>query len=119
MWPRSCRSAAVISAASAPAACASVAVCSACSSWVTGSPLYMRSPLAANTPQMSSMLSAIAVADALPWQRVGLGVGEALHCFLHAFLVAQARILDPAERRQFQAITRDLAHVDAAHVEFR
>ena len=37
-----------------------------------------------------------------PGQRVGLQVGEALHRFLHAFLVAEPRILDAAERRQLQ-----------------
>ena len=54
-----------------------------------------------------------------PGQRVGLGVGEALHRFLHAFLVAQARVLDAAEGRELQAVARDLADVDRADIGAR
>src|SRR5579859_4485928 len=53
-----------------------------------------------------------------PGQRIGLGIAEALHRLEHSFLVAQARILDAAERRHLQTITRHLAHIDAADVEF-
>src|SRR5215471_13183047 len=55
----------------------------------------------------------------LPWQRVRLRIGEAFHRFLYAFLVAQSRVLDAAEGRELEAITRDLAHVDGADVELR
>src|SRR5450631_1340634 len=118
MCPRSCNSAAVISEASAPADSANAAVCNACSSWVTGSPEYMRPPLASNSAQMSGMVNAMIARRGSPRQGIGLHIGEALHRFLHAFLVAQARILDAAERREFQAITGHLAHVDATDDEF-
>src|SRR3974377_538842 len=52
-----------------------------------------------------------------PGQRVGLGVAEALHRLQHAFLVAQAGVLDGAARRHLQAITRDLAYIDAADMQ--
>ena len=38
---------------------------------------------------------------------------EALHRFLHAFLVAEARVLDAAEGRELEAVAGHLAHVDA------
>src|SRR5437762_13368294 len=52
-----------------------------------------------------------------PWQRVRFNVREAFHRFLHAFLVAQSGILDPAERRQLESIARHFAHVDRADVK--
>src|SRR5664279_886345 len=118
MCPRSCNSAAAISAAFAPDDSASAAVCSACSSCVTGSPEYMRPPLASNNAQMSGMLRAMSGRRSSPWQGIGLHVGETLHRFLHAFLVAEARILDAAKGRQFQAIPGHFAHVDAADDQF-
>src|SRR5450755_369399 len=118
MCPRSCNSEAVINAASAPDDSASAAVCSACSSCVTGSPEYMRAPLASNSAQMSGMLRAMSGRRGLPRQGVGLHVGETLHRFLHAFLVTEARILDAPKGRQFQAIAGHLAHVDAADDQF-
>src|SRR5882757_3656101 len=117
-WPRSCSSAAAINAASAPADSASVADCSACSRCVTGSPEYMRPPLASNNAQMSGMVRAMSARCGSPRQGIGLHVGETLHRFLHAFLVAEARILDAAERREFQTITGHLAYVDASDVQF-
>src|SRR4051812_27431652 len=53
----------------------------------------------------------------VPGQRVGLDVGEALHRFLDAFLVAQPRVLDAAERRQLETVARHLADVDGADLE--
>ena len=44
----------------------------------------------------------------LPRQRVRLDVGEALHRFLHAFLVAEPGILDAAEGRELEPIARAL-----------
>ena len=41
-----------------------------------------------------------------PRQAESLEVGEALHRFLHAFLVAQPRVLDAAEGRELQAVAR-------------
>src|SRR5437899_11199179 len=52
-----------------------------------------------------------------PWERVRLDVGEALHRLLHAFLVAEAGVLDAAERRQLETVAGHLANVDAADVE--
>src|SRR5205823_12055107 len=79
-------------------------------------------------PQTSSdtpatMLRIVSIATAghaggrSPRQRVRLHVGKAFHRFLHAFLVAQSGILDPAERRQLESIARHFAHVDRADVE--
>src|ERR1700681_2798473 len=53
----------------------------------------------------------------LPWQRISLQVGKAFHRFLHSFLVAEARVLDAAEGSELQAVSGNLAHVDAADVE--
>src|SRR5580765_2469915 len=53
-----------------------------------------------------------------PWQRVGLGVREALHRLLHAFFVPQAGVLDAAEGRQLEPVAGHLAHVDAADLQF-
>src|SRR5258706_3270077 len=52
-----------------------------------------------------------------PGQAEGLQVGEALHRLLHAFLVAQPRILDAAEGSELEAVSGDFAHVHGAHVE--
>src|SRR4051794_22016742 len=53
----------------------------------------------------------------LPWQRIRLHIREALHGFLNAFLVAETRVLDAAERGELQAIAGHLADVDRADVE--
>src|SRR6476620_11526007 len=50
----------------------------------------------------------------LPGQRIRLDVGEALHRLLHALLVAEPRILDSAERRQFETVAGHFAHVHGA-----
>ena len=55
--------------------------------------------------------------SASPGQRVRLDVGEALHRLLHAFLVAQARILDAAERRQLEPVAGHFADVDRADMQ--
>src|SRR5258708_4147269 len=117
-WPRSCSSAAVINAASAPADSARVADCSACSRCVTGSPEYIRPPLASNNAQMSGMVRAMSARCGSPRQGIGLQVGETLHRFLYAFLVTQARVLDSAEGGRLQAITGHFAHVNAADIQF-
>src|SRR3546814_8808714 len=39
-------------------------------------------------------------------------VGEALHRLQHAFLVAEAGVLDPAEGRHLDAVARNLPDVD-------
>src|SRR5215469_4425121 len=114
-WPTSCRSAAVIVAAQAPAASASVAHWSACSSCVTGSPEYILSPLASNRAQMSGIVSAIES----PRKRIRLDVGKALHRLLDAFLVAEPRVLDPAKRSQLEPVARHFAHVDGSNLQLR
>src|SRR5687768_2536337 len=52
-----------------------------------------------------------------PRQRVSADVGEALHRFPDAFLVAEARILDAAERRHLDAVARNLPYIYRANVE--
>src|SRR5437879_7644771 len=67
----------------------------------------------------ASRLSSVCIsASGSPRQRIRLDVGKAFHRLLHAFLVPQSRILDPAERRQFEAIAGHLADVDRADVQF-
>src|SRR5436190_16966110 len=73
-----------------------------------------RSAIAARRLRRASIWAA---ASSGPGQRVGLQVGEALDRFLDAFLVAEARVLDAAERRQLEPVARHLAHVDSADVE--
>src|SRR6476646_2430399 len=120
-WPRSCSRAAVTSAASAPASSAEWAVCNACSSWVTGSPAYMRPPRRSNSERMPGSVSAtirsVAMRAALPWQRIRLHIGKAFHRFLHAFLVSEPGIFDASERGKFETVAGHLAHVDAADIE--
>src|SRR4029450_11612972 len=55
--------------------------------------------------------------SARPGQRPGFHVGEALHRLQHAFLVAQARILDAAEGRHFDAIARYFPDIDRADLQ--
>src|SRR5882762_2350437 len=52
-----------------------------------------------------------------PRHRVGLDVGEALHRLEHAFLVAEAGILDAAEGRHFDAIARHFPDIDGADLQ--
>src|SRR5262245_43194670 len=54
---------------------------------------------------------------ARPGQRIGLHVGEALHRLEHAFLVAEAGILDAAEGRHLYPVSRNFPDVDRADVE--
>ena len=54
---------------------------------------------------------------AKPRAASSLDVGEALHRLLHAFLVAQARVLDAAEGRELEPVARHLADVDRADLE--
>ena len=55
--------------------------------------------------------------SARPGQRPGLHVGEALHRLEHAFLVAEPGILDAAEGRHLDAITRHFPDIDRANLE--
>src|SRR5882724_10851731 len=52
-----------------------------------------------------------------PRHRVGLDVGEALHRLEHAFLVAEAGILDAAEGRHLDAVAWHLPDIDGADLE--
>ena len=52
-----------------------------------------------------------------PRQRVGLDVGVALHGFPHAFLVAEAGVLDAPERAHLDAIARHLPDVDGPDLQ--
>src|SRR6185369_1131121 len=116
MWPMSCSRLAATSAGGAPSRSASHADCSACSSCVTGSPLYMRPPIEAYSAPISAMESVMLPA-ALPGYGIGFQIGEALAAFLYAFLVAQARILDAAERRHLEPVAGHLPDVHAADLQ--
>src|ERR1700730_2885775 len=52
-----------------------------------------------------------------PGKRPRLHMGEPLHRLKDALLVAQARILDAAERRHFDAIARHLPDIDGADLQ--
>src|SRR5260221_10046747 len=70
-------------------------------------------------PQMRSATLArkLRRISTLPGNAESLEVGEALHRLLHAFLVAEARILDAAEGRELEPVAGHLADVHRAHVQ--
>src|ERR1700761_1929658 len=71
------------------------------------------------TPPIRSRMAVLpmTVSSNRPRQRVGLGIAEALHGLEDALLVAESRVLDAPEGRDFQAIARNLPHVDASHLQ--
>src|SRR5260370_3613974 len=72
-------------------------------------------PCCTNSVRMLSSVSAI---RSPPWQRKRLQVREALHRFLNALLVTKPRILDAAEWRQLDPVSRHFPHIHRAHAQF-
>src|SRR6266571_2658193 len=62
-------------------------------------------------------MTAVVILSRRPGQRIGLHVGEALHRLDDALLVAEAGVLDAAERRHLDAVARHFPDVDRTHFQ--